>query len=440
MANTAPLDPTLAAIAGRLGLRKPADQRDWDRRALERLGAPFYQEVRRLCGGQGWAVREACADEFYSLVGERAELAELMLEARLGYYDAVLPAVCDALRERPHARIVDLGSYAGLASAYLGARFPASEVVGVERCAALVRRARMVAASAGATNVIFHEGDYNAYRPGVPFDAVVCLRAAPTELLPFVPSQSPDTFRRGAGLLTAASQTSPHAPAVEEAVRSVRRLSGEGGLAALHLRLQDVSRGLLFSLFLHRAGLRVVGAAPVSETAEGVAVDHGPLLLATPCPGPPAFDEGAVIDLHLPPPGDARPPNLRAGQCYVTAGRKAQDMYGSLPGGRDEVVVDANSREARGRASRVRVGVAGRRIAYGYFSRDDDVRELRLCGVVDAGWLFRSCLDDLAALQRRGGLTGARPGLEEVATLTRGVLARSASPLPGGAPPHERPP
>jgi hypothetical protein len=47
-----------------------------------------------------------------------------MLEGRLGYYDAVLESVAEAVARIPHDSIVEMASYGGLASLYLGRRSP----------------------------------------------------------------------------------------------------------------------------------------------------------------------------------------------------------------------------------------------------------------------------------------------------------------------------
>ena len=103
----------------RCGLRK---------RLGDELFAEFLEYRVRFNAAPGADLSEG----FYRLVGASAEMTRVMLEGRLGYYDAALPIVAEALAAVPHATVLDLGCHAGLVPIYLGARFPKARVVGVE--------------------------------------------------------------------------------------------------------------------------------------------------------------------------------------------------------------------------------------------------------------------------------------------------------------------
>ena len=161
-------DPILAMLAQQLKLEAPANLASWLTRAERELGAPrleelqdwrkrLYSEARQASPTTSLASEAA----FYQFVASNQAISAVMVEGRLGYYDAILPAVASRVGQVPHARILDLGSYSGLPSIYLAKQFPDAQVVGIERCKDAVQRAQELQARTGLKNVEFERGLYD---------------------------------------------------------------------------------------------------------------------------------------------------------------------------------------------------------------------------------------------------------------------------------------
>ncbi|MBX9582982.1 MAG: methyltransferase domain-containing protein [Gemmataceae bacterium] len=196
-------DETLAAVVAAAGLDTPDTREAWEWRLQCALPWPVfdgYRQRRDECYAAakdaGDIARVAAAeDQFFAFAGAHPDLCRLVVSGRLGYYDALLPTAAARLRRGPHARILDLGSFAGVGSLYLGAAFPDSRVGGVERHPGAVAVAEEARGRCGLGNVSFACADYTAFDAG-PFDAVVSLQALPAYLLPWLPSEQPAGHRR----------------------------------------------------------------------------------------------------------------------------------------------------------------------------------------------------------------------------------------------------
>lgn len=108
----------------------------------------------------------------YALGHSGKELERLERQARL--VDPITRRFFSAAGIVPGMRVLDAGSGAGdvaiLAADLVGAT---GEVVGVDRSAVALERARARAASRSLKNVSFHEGDLRAVKSDRPFDAVI---------------------------------------------------------------------------------------------------------------------------------------------------------------------------------------------------------------------------------------------------------------------------
>jgi hypothetical protein len=420
------LDPDLAALASDLGLDCPADQAEWEQRLRGRLEQEVYAdllEARVTYGERGAAL----PPDFFQLVGSDADLNLMMLEGRLGYYDAALPLVAQAVAGVPHGAILEMASYGGLAALYLGRRFPGSRVIAIDRCAGLIERSRELAAKAGVGNVTFVHGDYNRDDPGGPFDVVVSLQGMPIYLLPWLPSESPESYRRGDALNVVAADPILPARRVAQALASVGRLARAGGHAVLHERLPEVSRALLFVLLACKAGLRVRQTRPVvwespAESLEGPRVS--PLMVAECLGRAVPFDEAAVIESYLPRPSRLAPlvPPRESNRAMVLSGHEAQAHFEALPAGRRSLRVrSATSDDKR---IHVHLGVAGR-LAYAYSCNDHDYRELKVADAGMARSLFGSVVESLARLQRSGQAAVTDPEPAALPAMLDALLGQS---------------
>lgn len=372
------------------------------------------------------------AGAFDDFAGDRAELAVLMLEGRLGYHAGVLPAVAEAVDAGPHAAVLVLGCNCGLPALYLARRFPKSRIVGIDRCAGLVGVARALRDRAGVPNAEFLCGEYAEQRFGRPFDVAVSLRALPAYFLSFVESRQPDSYRRGRTLdVLASDPVLPHRR-VRECLEAVRRLLSEGGRAVMQERLADLSRVLFFSRLAAAAGLRTDHLQQVEwETDAGAdAVRHaGPLIVAEARTPPAAFGEDQVIDLLYPPaellPGAPAP---GSGRVAVLTGSLAQQAYLALPAGR-RLCVKAVLRD--GRRRHVHLGLVEDVAAFTYACDTRDRRELRLADVRQASYFFAAAAQEIARSVCSGEAVALEPvvdGLgEAIDALLRGPAAGADS-------------
>src|SRR5262249_38101209 len=152
---------------------------------------------------------------------------------RLGYYEAVLPAVAEAVSAGPHRAVADLGCNAGLTTLYLARRFPDALVVGIDRCSGLVDVARDLQDRAGGPNADFLCGDYRPHDFARAFAGAVPPQSMPAYSLPFAPSERPESYRRGSRLdALATDPVLPHRR-VGERLAAVRRIIVSGGRAVL---------------------------------------------------------------------------------------------------------------------------------------------------------------------------------------------------------------
>jgi hypothetical protein len=412
------LDPDLAALAAKPGLLYPASSVEWEESLRTRLKQEVYAdflEARVAWGAQG----PALPPDFYQLVGSDPDLNAVMLEGRLGYYDAVLPAVAEAVARVPHDTILEMASYGGLGSLYLGRRFPGSQVVAIDRCAGLVERSRELLAKVGLGNVTFVHGDYNRDDPGGPFDVVVSLQSMPIYLLPWLPAESPESYRRGDALNVVATDPVLPSRRVAQAFASVRRLARVGGHAVLHERLPEVSRALLFVLLACKAGLRIDEMRPVvweSPTEPLGGPRSSPLMVAECLDRTVVFEESPVIAFYLPRPTRLAPlaPPAGANTALVLSGPEAQAHFEALPAERRNLCVKSAMQD--GRQVHVHLGVAGR-LAYAYSCSSHDFREMKVADAGLARSLFGSVVESLQRLSQSGQASAIDPtpaGLPEL--------------------------
>ena len=118
-------------------------------------------------------------------------------------------------------------------------------------------RARDLLGRVGLANAEFFCGDYTRQLAAGLFDVVVSLHTMPAHLLPFLPSQEPESYRRGPDLFAVADDPALPHRRVAWALEAVGRLARKPGRAVLHERLVSVPKVLLFSLLAARAGLTV---------------------------------------------------------------------------------------------------------------------------------------------------------------------------------------
>jgi SAM-dependent methyltransferase len=196
------------------------------------------------------------SDYGYELGSDEDELARLEVQG-----GALAPAthmIFTAAGIRAGMRVLDLGCGAGDV-AFVAARLvgPEGHVIGVDRSAQALGRARLRAEQRGLTQVEFVDGDIQDPAPGGPFDAIVGRL-----ILMYVPDPAA-VLRRQATVLRAgglvvpiefdipAGRALPTTPLVSQALAWVTEAFAKGGIQpALGTRLWAI---------LREAGLRPLG-------------------------------------------------------------------------------------------------------------------------------------------------------------------------------------
>jgi SAM-dependent methyltransferase len=419
-------DAALAELTACLGLEWPQGMDAWEERLRASLDAEVYAEYLEYRMGQ--AAGPEASTGFYDFVGRSPGLALLLQEARLDYHAAALPATAESLASGPHGTVVDIGCGCGLATIWLARRFPGSRFVGVERSAGLVALARELAARAGAANVEFVCGDYAQGAAGGPFDAAVSLQAMPAYFLPFLPSEAPETYRRGEPLIALADDpVLPHRR-VARCLAAVRAALRPGGRAVLHERLGGVPQALLFSLLACRARLGPRSTFPVSWEAANEVVPgrrSAPLVIAEALSGPAAFDEDqALALLHPPAPSLPPVPAAGTGQMIIVNGPLAAQAFRAVMAAGAGLCVRARMRD--GLARHLHLGRGRNAVAFSYACDTHDGRELKLAHADRAAWLFAAEADALRREAAAGRFASLEPPAERLPELLRAALGPDA--------------
>ncbi|MEO2090998.1 MAG: class I SAM-dependent methyltransferase [Gemmataceae bacterium] len=412
-------DETLAAVVEAASLDAPDTREVWEWRLQCALPWPVFDGYRRRRDDCYAAAKDendvarvaAVNEEFFAFANAHPDLCRLFAAGRLGYYDAVLPKVAARLRRAPPARILDLGSFAGVSTLYLGAAFPDSQVVGVERHPGAVAVAEEARARCGLGNVSFACADFTAFDAGT-FDAVVSLQAMPACLLPWLPAERPEDYSRGSHLEEALGAPAAPALAVARAVAAVRRLTAAGGRAVLHERVVGLPRALLFQHLLARAGLDVTDRcwADWHSVSQRDVVQSFPLIVARAADGAAPSDEAAMIALYALPAGPDLTGLPRAhGVTY--SGFHAHAAFAALPAPRDELCLRAGLPD--GRRLHGYFGIAGGFWAYVYRCDTHDERMMTVGDRGIAPALFRAGLDELGRLSAAGQLAQCDPPLDK---------------------------
>lgn len=412
-------DETLAAVVAAAGLDAPDTREAWEWRLQCALPWPVYDGYRRrrdecfaAAKDAGDVARLAATDDqFFAFAGAHPDLCRLFAAGRLGYYDAVLPRVAARLRRAPPARILDLGSFAGLTTLYLGAAFPDSRVVGVERHPGAVAAAEAARSRCGLGNVSFACADFTVFDDGA-FDAVVSLQAMPACLLPWLPAERPEDYSRGPHLEAAVRAPAAPVQAIARSVAAARRLTAVGGLAVLHERVSGLPRALLFQHLLARAGLTVTDRcwAGWHSFSQRDARQSFPLIVTTVSDGPAPADEAAMIALYA-LPGGPDLTGLPHSHGVTYSGFQAHAAFAALPEPRDELCLRAGLPD--GRRLHGYFGIAGGGRAYVYRCDTHDERMMTVGDRGIAPALFRAGLDELARLATAGQLAHCDPPLDK---------------------------
>lgn len=414
-------DPVLADLVGRLGLYRAKTPNEFEWRLQTRTSHAVYQGLRELRAksrlhNDNVPPPELLTDdrEYYEFLNAHPDICRATLEGRLAFYDRLLPPVRKTLADVPRTRILDLGSFAGLTALYLGAAFPGSTVVGVERLPGVHGVAEGYRRAAGADNVSLVNADYDDYRPDAPFDIVVSLHALPSYMLPWVPSESPEDYRRGRNLAAEIDNPSSTSRAVLRSLNAVRSFVTPTGHAVFDERLRGLSRALMFHALLARAGLEVLHAHMVDwhMAAQMGETQTSLLIVARACPPPAPLDEAAVIDLYGFPAGFTDLSDLPAGQTVQWQGIDAHTMYRHLPGVRDELVIAGEAKG--GHSFQQRLGVLDGRLAYVFLCDTTDRRNLFVTHTPGMRPLFKFATDQLRASQTRGEVVRIEPAEDKL--------------------------
>ncbi len=392
MATTQLHDPDLVQLAHRLDLKAPANPEEWHSQARLRLGNQGYEEFEEHRA----ILRQnpSSEAEFYDFLGANPLAARAVLEGRLGYYDAVLPELAAALQTHTQARVVDLGAYYGIVALCLAKKFPALKVIGIERCAGAVHEARNFQRHLGIDNVEFLRGDYASFDLPERFEVVLSLQSMPTYWLPWLPSESPESFARGKNLQAESWHATSPVQRVAVRLAGVRRFAATGGRVILHERMHSASRAGLFLFLAARAGLRVTAIKPLSwQTAgERAGVQMSPFVELEAQQEKAPFDEARVLDLYFPVPAATTLPAER-NQALLRRGAEAQQMFCALLGKQHDVCIGFSTREPN--RFHIHLGTCEPGFAYVYTCGTNDYRELKLCSSTFARQLVSPVIEYL---------------------------------------------
>lgn len=319
-------------------------------------------------------------------------------EPLIGLDDAAsLGAIAGALRGLPHGRVLHLGAGGDSLTGSL--------------------ESRLVADRGGTSHARPTEG---------PFDVVVSRRTLPIDRLPELPSETPETYRRGGNLELALARPTTACRELSEALASARRLGRVGGHVILLERLPGLSQALLFARLLCGAGLlvhewrRVDATSPVASFGGGRGCA---LVVAEIRPGPVPFREKETLAALLPSPAKTtlhRLPRPGSGGRLARSGPEAEYQYLWLS--RDAKEVRVSGRRPDGRAFRARFGVVEPPAAYLYFCDTEDGRELDVADFRLAWDLFAPAAERYASAGTDGTDYDVHPPAETLFTGLRTLL------------------
>jgi SAM-dependent methyltransferase len=414
-------DPVLISLIQQLGMRYALSPKHWEWQVQRVVSANHYLRFRRLRENNvslrngGDATKLLAADrEMFGFIAGSSSICRMMIEGRLGYYDALMSKVVSLIRDVPHARILDLGSFGGLTTLYLGRVFPQSTIVGVEQFGGAVRIADEFRERTGQTNVSFFAADYGKFRTNDQFDVVVSMQTLPCYCLPFVHSELPEVYLRGKNLLAQAESPNGLIDEVRRPLAAVRAMVVDGGRAIFHERVPDLSRALLLHLLLSQVGLEVVHErmAAWSSVSQQDRRQMSALIAATAVPSPAAFEEAAIIGLHTLAPGRVDLSDLPAGVLLRWEGNEAHAVYHGFPDSRDELLVRGDKNT--GARFHCYFGVLMGRWAYVYLTDTADVRTLSVIGVQGVQSLFTGTMNEMEVLAGKGEIILVEPTMEKL--------------------------
>jgi SAM-dependent methyltransferase len=369
------VDPMLAGVAADLGLRFPQNSRVWQHWLRTEVPAALAKQVRRFR-----KLRDAgriTDGTFYRLIADSA-LANVMLEGRLGYYNSVLPGVIEAIAQVPHRRILDVGSFGGIVCFCLGRRFPESQIVGVERLGAWVKRAREFQTKLALGNVQFVHNDFRSFVPRDQFDVVVSVNALPITALPPVPAESARSHHRGRLVPDMAATASHGIRQMASCFAAFSWLATSGATVIVHERAGGPSTGLLLFFLAGQARLAVTGSTLVRWTtaAEGDGPSKAPLVTLQLRPDPVSYDEEKLLPLFLDTSTDVPCSEPPPGDVLVLFAGEAEATYAGLPAPR--TTVQCEQHDPDNTSWHIEFGAAAGMFHYLYVCNVWGHRELRL--------------------------------------------------------------
>jgi SAM-dependent methyltransferase len=409
-------DPTLLGVAAELGLRFPESSEAWWQQIREEvpdlLRTKFRSQRRRRDAGR------LGDGPFYRLLADPV-LARPMLEGRLGYYNAVLPALADVVARLPHGRICDLGCFGGILTFCLARLFPDAQVVGVDRLGAWVTRSREFLDRLQLPNVTFVHCDFRAFVPKEQFDILVSISALPTAQLPAVLAECPRSHRRGRQVADMANQQARGIRHMASCLSTLPYLLKPQGRLIVHERACDPGQGLLFLFLACQARFAVTNSIPVSWTtaAEQGGPWRAPLVTLERRSNPVEYDEEQLLPLFLDPPARMPSGGLPPFSCEPVFGSEAEGMYANLPNPR--TTVRCEQHDPNGQWWEIEFGTAGNAVNYRYICNVADYRELRLCDLPALRKLIDESLKYLAGL---GYSFSVRPDPEKLKDLLAAVF------------------
>lgn len=424
-------DPVLISMNEELGLTYSLNPQHWEWKVQQSLSSNQYLQFRRLRENNvslrngGDATKLLAADrQLFAFIAGFPVLCRMMTEGRLGYYDALMSKVVSTIKGVPHARIVDLGSFGGVTTLYLGRVFPQSTVVGVEQFDGAVRIANEFRERTGQANVTFITADYSTFRPNDQFDVAVSMQTLPCYCLPFVPSQSPEEYGRGKDLLAQWDRPPGLLDEVLRPLAAVRAMVVDGGRAIFHERVPDLSRALLLHFLFSHVGFDVVheSMAAWSSVSQQDRRQISALISANAVVPPAAFEEAPIIGLHTFGPARIDLSDLPMGVSLQWVGIEAHALYHGFPHSRDDLMI--HGEKNTGARFHCHFGVLSERWAYVYLTDTADMRTLSVIPVQGLQTLFTGTINEMKVLVGKGEITLVEPTIEKVAYAVTKRFAR----------------
>ena len=296
------------------GLRRFPDEDSyyaWQRQSLTGARLRLLQQAAQ-------ARREAKdADQAFYDLAAAPDILPVLHSQRYGYYDALGPAIADALTGAQC--VLDIGCGVGILTTWYATRFPDVTFVGIDRSLKSIERARQFAQSHQLENASFYHCEIPQHDIPGTFDTIVATQALfQSESDPGLPSRSWTTFERDRD--DRQQQDLEERTGIGPRLDRLLKALAVSGRVVLFEKAVHLGRRVLFQRALEARGCVPVAEPRLLTYSElGEQVEDGPLYLVQRGPASlvAAFREDVLQDLQQ--------------GMYRCRGARAEFVYARLP-------------------------------------------------------------------------------------------------------------